>query len=244
LVGVQGLVELLGGAGQRVLDPADRVISRHGHDRALPMPPRLQQGMRDQRQHPRLSRGVSDKASDQRGFHPVPSLFGRAGDHPAQLVGHHRANEHLRVTQRGHQLWILTAVVKEVRPDAEHHAGPAARVGHGDHQRVNEPGPLLLVTAQGEELLELVDDQHDAGLGRTVGGGLANSQMKVTRISEELVPQRRGRLAKKAGQLDRAFLDRVLTRREHHNRCAVLFPLRGKPSDQAGAKQRGLATTR
>ena len=56
---------------------------------------------------------------------------------------------------------MLRAATVEVGSDRDHHAHASIRVGRRIDQRVDERGSLELVGARGEDLFELVDDDHE-----------------------------------------------------------------------------------
>lgn len=54
--------------------------------------------------------------------------------------------------------------VVEVRSESHYHAEPTLVAGSGDAERLREEFPLPLVCGEGEDLLELIDKDHDLGL--------------------------------------------------------------------------------
>ena len=90
----------------------------------------------------------------------------------------HRADQGLRVLQRGDQFRVVAALRVEVGPDAEDDPGAASRTADGTEQ-LDEPGPLPLVTAEGEHLLELVHQQQDLCERRPADERLADRQVEV-----------------------------------------------------------------
>ena len=197
--GIQPGDDVLRGPGQRVAQPAGRLVAAEGQRRAAPAPPGLQQHVGQQRQRARLVRADRDQLGDERGLHPQPGLLGRLGDDVAQLLLVERADEDLRVAQRGDELGVARAVAVEVGPHAEHDAGPA---GLGAARRSTSASISQArsagVRAEGEDLLELVDDEHEVARSlRRVGQRLAHAQVQVRRVGRELgaparPPTRRG----------------------------------------------------
>ena len=109
---------------------------------------------------------------------PVP---GPAGDrHPQLTLGHRRDEE--AVLDGVGQVGVVRAARLEVRPHADDDDGGGRVAGGGRVQGGHKRAALRLVRAAGEELLELVHDQHDAsgpvyfvgrpGVGPWLLGGL------------------------------------------------------------------------
>ena len=87
-------------------------------------------------------------------------------DRAAQLVAAHRADRDVAGAEHPPQLGVARAAPVEVGAQGDQHERATARVAHGGDQRVHERGPLGLVVAGGEQLLELVDGDHEAAVRR------------------------------------------------------------------------------
>ena len=133
------------------------------------VPPGLEQGVGDQRQSTGLAAGLGECGSDQGTLHLHPGLLGGLDDDVAKLAGVHGPDQHLCVAQRGHQSWPGGTVGVEVRTYAQHHAGTRGVIGHGGEQGGHEVVPLPAVAADGEQFLELVDDQQQFGILGPIG---------------------------------------------------------------------------
>lgn len=121
-----------------------------------------------------------------------------------------RPHRELRVVQGFQQLRVRRAVHVEVRADTEHDPAPAVVLGHGGQQGVEKPAAFVLVPAEREELLELVD-HHDQ-----FGPGLTGEPMQGTTIGHQVRVQLPRRRTDHPGKADRALLQRMRPRREHH----------------------------
>src|SRR5918996_6470288 len=82
---------------------------------------------------------------------------GRTLNRASELFLAHRADERLMILERRGEPWVRSAVTVEVGPQADEHPGsPLGSIEQG----VDESAPLLVVAAQREYLLELVDDEQ------------------------------------------------------------------------------------
>ena len=108
-----------------------------------------------------LAKAVSDAID---GAHRVradelrtdPRLLERA----AQLVGAHRPEQRLMCDHRRRKLRIRRDTPVEVRSQGDDHDDGARRIAPRRDQRVDEGPALRFVVADREELLELIDDDH------------------------------------------------------------------------------------
>ena len=159
--------------------------------------PGLPQGVPEQRKHPgpaagegrvRAARGgggcvggsqVAQQQLGQARFQRAPRLPGRTDDALPQLVDGHRTECEQPVADDGNQRRVLQAASGDVgaypQYDAERALGrPGFVVAAGQGHEGRDVGPAFgLVVAEGEDLLELVDDD-DTGAGAVAclpGGG-------------------------------------------------------------------------
>jgi hypothetical protein len=123
--------------------------------------PQLEQRAREQRQRSRLALAVGEQAVGEPRLEPQPGSRRGQLDRPAQLVVAHGADKDVVCPEEMGELRMCGAAAVEVGTHGEHDNG--ARVSHRMHQRRDELGPLVVVPAGGEQLLELVDDEHQAG---------------------------------------------------------------------------------
>ncbi len=132
--------------------------------------------MREQGQHPGVmgaARAVgADLADDQlgeAGFELQADGLGRPVHRLAQFGAGQRAEDHVPVLEGVGEFGVAEALFVEVGPyaeDDEGGAGPAVLVGGGRGvQELDEGVPVALLGAEGEGLLELVDDDDRAATG-------------------------------------------------------------------------------
>ena len=91
--GVHGVVQGLGGLGDRLPDPAGGPVAGHGQGRALAAFPGLAQHVREQRQRGRLALDLADQQVDQTGLEPETGASGRPLDRAAELRLAHRPQQ-------------------------------------------------------------------------------------------------------------------------------------------------------
>ncbi|ANZ38806.1 hypothetical protein BBK82_24820 [Lentzea guizhouensis] len=214
-------VDGLGGAGDGVLDAADLLVAGQCDGHAAAALPGLRQRVLHERQRGRLAGDVRDQPADQRGLDGGTGVAGGFGDGAAQLVTGHRADQELAALDRLDQFGVPGEVAVEVRADAD---DDVRRPHEGRHEPV-----ALLRPGEREDLLELVDDQHEA---RVV---LADPQSQGGGVGE-LSSQRHRGPAGELGEPDRALVGRVHTGREDQRVV--------EPRQQTGAQQRRLAAAR
>ena len=126
--------------------------------------PQLEQRRGQERQGPGFVLDVRDKSIHQLGFDDETGALCGPLDRAAQLLAPHRSDEHVVGSERRRQRRICGTAGIEVGPHCEH--DKPACVARPAHERVDERRALGLVAACGEDLLELVDRQHDL-----IGGG-------------------------------------------------------------------------
>lgn len=183
--------ERLGGLRGDVLDAAGLLEARERQRHAALAPPRLDQCLLHQRQRV-LVRRVGHQPGDDRGLDGGADLGGGFGDGAAQLVRAHRLDDDLGAADA-----LLTPALLVVGAHGEHDVGAA---GDGGDE-------VLRV----ECLLEVVDEQHEAG------AVLADPQPEVLGVLPELLGQAvRGGVLEDVGEGGGQVLDRVLARRDHH----------------------------
>ena len=105
---------------------------------------------------PRLVLNVGDQGVDELGVNQQPCAPSRQLDCPAQLLTAHRPDEDVVGAEQPRQRRIARAATIEVGPDHEHDDALVLASRDG----VDERMALVLVATGGEDLLELVDDEH------------------------------------------------------------------------------------
>ncbi|OKI06205.1 hypothetical protein A6A06_37505 [Streptomyces sp. CB02923] len=161
-------VESFGGLGDGTVDAAGPFVPLQGQGPAAASAPGLQQRVRDQWQYAGLLAGLFDEAGGQRSSHDEP--LGGCGfdDHLSQFVRGHRSDGQTGLPEERRQTAVFKAASVEVRSHAHRYAQAAAGAP-GREEQVDEFPPLHRILAEGEYLLELVDDQP--GISLSFGRG-------------------------------------------------------------------------
>jgi hypothetical protein len=126
----------------------------------VPLAPLLEQGGGQQRQAARLVEHIDDEGLGERRLDPQADPARGLDDGPAELVASHRADQHLVGPDQPREPVMGRAAPVEIGAHGNHHLYAPVAVFVKRHERVHEGGPLTLVTADREQLLELVDDEH------------------------------------------------------------------------------------
>ncbi|MDQ1014141.1 hypothetical protein QFZ43_000690 [Streptomyces afghaniensis] len=153
----QPAVQLLGGGGDRAAYATRLLVRSQGQHPAAAAAPGLQQGVREHGQRARLVDDFVDDPGGERTFHGQAGGGRRPGDHLAQFVPVQGPDQQAGPADGLGQLTVVGAVTVEVTADCDHHTQPALRP-EGLQQQTEEPVAFRTVAAQGEQLLELVDD--------------------------------------------------------------------------------------
>jgi hypothetical protein len=180
---VGGLGETSHGAAHT----AGALVRGAAHHAAIALAPLLEQRGRQQRQAARLVKHILDQGIRERRLHPEPDPPSGLDDRPPQLVAPHRADEHLVRADEPREPVVGTAMSVEVGADRDHDLHAAVAVLGERCERIQKPGPLTLVAADREDLLELVHDENRliAGLGQ---GSLERRQRTRARAHHRLRP--------------------------------------------------------
>ena len=169
---------------------------------------------------------------------------GRRLDGGTELVGRHRLDQELVVAQCGQQLGVLGGPAVEVRPQGEHDQRPrtllAGRSGEGG-QRPQERSALRRVGDQGEQLLELVDQQHQSSV-RPVGQQLVDQRDGVVGVLGQQVGRVRRRGVEVCGQAPQRARAGGEAQAGPAGRPGQAAG--AEPGQQAGVQQRGLSRAR
>jgi hypothetical protein len=224
----QGGIGGLGGPGERVVDATGRLeTGEREHGPAAPSPS-LQQRVRQQREYAHPVVRAGHELGEQGALDRVSGPHGRFGDGPAQFVQGHRPDHDLGVVERRHQLRVTGTVGVEVGPHAQHHPAPAALLTCGGEQGVDEPGAFVGLSAEREDLLELVHHQQQFGSAGLRSERLPDDAVQPAGVGGQLGPDRRGRPSGGGGERDRALLQWVCARREQHRRAVRVRPPPGR----------------
>ncbi len=163
--------QVLGAHGERSGHPADLAVRLEGHRAAdVTALEQLGQGELDQRQGARLVRHVADDLGDQARLDAHADLARGAGDGALELVGGERGHRHRPFGEQLAEPRLLQRPVVEVGSQRDDDPHPAPRVGDRHPEQLEEGVTLALVLGEGEDLLELVDDQQQLGVARDASG--------------------------------------------------------------------------
>ena len=155
---VEAFESSLGEPGHGASDTAALSVRGRGQGRPIAHFPELQQRGREQRQRSRLFEDVGDQGMGQRRLDEEARPLRRELDRAAQLARLHRADEHLVLGKECRQARVVGEPAVEVGANREHdHRVPAGLCG----EPVEKRSPLRLVAAVREDLLELVDREHE-----------------------------------------------------------------------------------
>ena len=160
-------------ADERPGDPADLLVGGEGQSIVVPTLEELRERVLQERESTRLMGDVGDHLRHQAWLRPDADPLDRPSDRLLELVGGERRNRlgpfSEQLPESGVDEWAVVEVCPEGHDDAE----PTLGVGGGDAKRLEEQFPLPLVRGQCEDLLELIDHEHDLRLaGRDEIDGL------------------------------------------------------------------------
>ncbi len=214
--------------GHRPVDAAASLVRGAAQGAAAALLPELDQGGGEQRQPSGLVGDVADQRRDERRLDAQPRPAGGKLDRPAQLLAAHRPDEHVVRTHLGGELRVFGAAAVEVGSDPEHHQGALVGVRRDRDDRLHEGGPLALVAAGGEDLLELIDGQYQPLVWPERGQGPGE---RVVVIPLTLA-------GGDAGQRAAELRERVLARSHQHLRPALGAGKRLRPASDGRSPAR------
>ena len=242
LRGIELPVDGLCGAGYGTAHAPGGGVPLVGEHPPAPPLPRLEEGMRQQRQRPRLIGQVTQDDLGEAGLEAEARDPGRPVDGRGHLRPGHRAQQGGAGLEQVRELGVGGAVTEEVGADGEHHGRDAAGHRRRVDERVDELPALVLVAAQREQLLELVDHDHDPRLRGQRCGRLAGGQIERPGLAAQVVEQRAHRCGRAQRQVRSELRQRVRTRaHQHRGPCrAVRQRVVAQRGHDAGAHQRRL----
>ena len=126
--------------------------------------------MREQRERARLLEYVGNDQVREIRFHPQAGDASRSLDRSPQFVGLHLGEDRRAGLEQTREVGKGAAASEEVGPQRQHdrHGGLAVRRGIDDGR--DETSSLGGVAADGEDFLELIDDQQRSSVRRRAGG--------------------------------------------------------------------------
>ena len=239
-VGVGAVVYALSSRRQSPGNAADPPIGVEGQSIAVTPFEQFREGVLQQGERARLMGDVGDRLRHQTRVGPDALQLGRASDRVLELVGHHRGNGLGPCGEQLAEPWIRERPIVEVGTERHDHTESAPGVGGRDAERLEEQLSLAFVRREREELLELIDHEHDV---RAVGCDEIHRPEQPAGSSVDHVVQSRHRTHGDSQQGRRQLLDGVRTR--EHLGDGWSLRLVESPStdrgDQARADHRGLA---
>ena len=171
LVGRELLVRPVSEPGHGAPEAAGALVGLHPQPSAVPLPPQFDERGREQWAPARFVGDLLDEGVDQGRLDPQAAAPRGQLDGPTELVHAHRTDRNMVRGQESGELGERRAATVEVAPQRDDRAEPVRR-GHGSRRQVlDERGLLVVVGAAGEELLELVHEEHQALVGSRRGDG-------------------------------------------------------------------------
>ena len=201
--------------------PSRRAVRLDAKHAPVPGLPQLEQGGRQQRQGPGFIPDLGDEHVDQAVLDLEPRPGSRPLDHLPELRRVHRTDQGMAAAEQLGELRIGAQPAVEVGPKRAQHERPPLVLARGVHEPIEELAALGLLGARGEQLLELVDRDHDPLLAAQARQDVLRQPAEhALKLGAGVLPGSQQHLSPTgaAGQRPRA------ERREH-----------------AGAQQRGLA---
>ena len=147
-------------------DPAELPVRGEGQSILVPTFEELREGVLQEREGAGLMGDVGDHLRHQPGLGQDADPFDGPSDRLLELVGRERRNRLGTFSEQLPEARVDERAVVEVCPEGHDDAEPALGVGRGDAKRLEEQTPLRLVGGEGEDLLELIDNEHDLRVAR------------------------------------------------------------------------------
>ena len=191
-VRVQAGVDGVRALGQRALHAARRRVGLEREHPPAPPVPELEEQVLEQRQRARAVGHVAQDAPRQARLE-LQSGEARGLLHgAAQALRVQRAQQDLLRRDERAELGVLGAALVEVRAQGQEQHHAAGRDRGGVAQVAQERGPLGIVVAEREHLLELVHQQHEPRRRRVPGQQPAGRPVERLLARHELVRARAG----------------------------------------------------
>ena len=159
---VEVCVERFGAAGHRFANAADPLVRGDIEDRSGPLVEEFGERVLEQRQRVRLAGDVGDQPTNETRFDRHVELAGGQGRRRREVVGAHRHDVDDVLGEEGSEARRGEGPVVEVGAHRNEDVDPVARILRGAHERGEEAFGLVGI-GEGEQLLELVDDEQQAG---------------------------------------------------------------------------------
>ena len=186
LIAAEAVVESFGLLGERAADPAElahRVRRGDALPEAFPDPGQneFQRG-----QGALAAESLLDQQVDRALVDLLAGGLRRLLDRAAQLVLAHHRHDHVLPGDQAGQLRMLVDRPQKIAAQGQDDRHLAARLARGVQQIADERVPLRLILAERIGLLELVDQEHDAGLAQHLRGEEAQA-VAVRTLAQDLL---------------------------------------------------------
>ena len=143
--------------------------------------------MLEQRQRSRLGARVGEDRVDQAILQAQAGTPRGLLDRLTQPFLAHRTHQHLPRPDELRELAVRGATPVEVVAHRHDHHGPPAGHRRGVQQHREQRPALVVVATQREDLLELIDDDHDPLGARTLGERKLDAQMQRPLVAGQIV---------------------------------------------------------
>ena len=236
------LVEQIGCAAlQRAVETAHRPVRRGGQHVAGAPVEQLGQGVLEQRERPWLAADIGDQLAEQGRLERHPLRFGGAQRGGLQLFCRQLRDVDDAGAEPCTELGVRQLVGVEVGSQREHDTDAAVRVVDRRHEVRQEPLADCRVVDEREQLLELVDDQHEV---RVVAGQDPQRRAEESGVAvTELLTEARGCVHRRTQERSVEFGEGVGAGQHAGDEPAVrsLDRAFGKGRNQPGAHDARLA---
>jgi hypothetical protein len=153
-------------AGDRAAHATARPVAVVAQHAPVTRPPQLEQRRREQRQSPGLTDHVGHEGVGQPALDLEPRARGRLLDRPRQLVAMHRPNQGVATAQQLREARIGSEAAVEIGAQRHDYLRAPLGIARCRRQLLDERRALVLLLAQGEQLLQLVDRDDEPPTGR------------------------------------------------------------------------------
>jgi hypothetical protein len=203
----------------------------------------LGQGVLEQRQRARLVEHVGDDLGEQALLERDAGSSRGLGDRPLDRFGRQRRHRHDTVAKQLGELPVEQRPVVEIRSQRDHDTQAAMRVADRLLEDREDVRAEALVRDEGEQLFQLIEDQHE--LGVVAGQDTLHRPQQPALVALELLDQARRRVDRDAQQARLELLERIRPQREHGDLPVLRAgqPTAAKLWDQPGANDGGLAAS-
>ena len=241
---VHRLEQLLGPPGERTGDPSDLPVGvEREHALGAPLG-ELGERVLQERQRARVVRDVGDHLGQKSRLDNEPGAVGGGDDRALELLRRHRRDRFGSRREQVAEAGDGERGVVEVRPECRHDADPASADRRLLPEALKKVRPFGIVVDQREDLLELVDDDHELCIG--VGQDAIDRSHQSELVALEDLHERGSGLDRQAHERSLDVAEWVVSREDVDDVPALGTGDRSPPNrrDEAGVDDRGLPRTR